>query len=315
MTVDESLAVLRANLGYSPEEREHAYAVAREGILLEISTAPTPALKARYQRKLSELEAANAAAKTVSGANLPKTVSGSTNPSPEPAAAAPAVIPESLPSPHVIAPHVDPLPTASHPVETTRRKRLIVVGAGVLALLIILALVNLTGSNPAKPQVKNVPATGSPSGRDDIGSVDSQPKTLAVTTERQNYQNGEDVVCLVDIPFDGYLRVYSIDVVGEKTQIFPNGFEPNGKVLSGTHVRIPGNSEYTLKLGLPAGSNGGDESVVAVLSPTPFEDGSAPNANTPFPSVEASTNLKTRGLSAQAVGNTANGAGSYRVSP
>ena len=148
-----------------------------------------------------------------------------------------------------------------------------------------------------------------------LAVVASQSKPLKVTTERQDYQNGEDVVCLVDIPFEGHLRVYSIDVKGEKTQIFPNGFETNGAVRAGTHVRIPGNSEYTLKLGLPSDSKGGDETVVAVLSPTPFEGRSDINADNPFPTVETTTNLKTRGLSAQAVGNTANGVGTYRVSP
>ena len=312
MTVDESLAMFKAQHGFSPAEREQAYTVTREEILHEIAAAPTPALKARYQRKLSDLEAAYTVTKGVSVANLPKTVSGSPSSSPEPSADTSKVLTVTLPPPPV------EMPTeAGHIVDANPREGLIKVGIGALVLLFICGLALFIASKYAKEQTLETPAANTLAVADTgtIASVASQPKTLIVTTERQDYQNGEDVVCLVDIPFDGHLRVYSIDVKGVKTQIFPNGFEPNGTVRAGSRIRIPGTPEYTLKLGLPSDSKGGDESVVAVLSPTPFEDGSVPNANTPFPSVEASTNLKTRGLSAQAVGNTANGVGSYRVSP
>ena len=162
----------------------------------------------------------------------------------------------------------------------------------------------------AKPSNdKPDPATGS------ANPAPAGAKNLTVTTERATYKNGEDVTCVVDIPFDGHLRMYSIDVNGQKVQIFPNGYETNGAVRAGTRVRIPGNNEYTLKLDLPPDSKGGEEKVVAVLSPSQFEGGVGPDADNPFPSIEASTDLKTRGLSPKAVGNAASGTGSYRVSP
>ena len=61
MTDDESLTVLKAKSGFTPAERQRALTEVREGILLEIAAAPTPGLKARYQRKLNDIEAAYAA--------------------------------------------------------------------------------------------------------------------------------------------------------------------------------------------------------------------------------------------------------------
>lgn len=312
MNVDESLAVLKADLGCSSEEREQAYTSAREGILLEISTAPTPALKARYQRKLNEVEAAYAMTKSVSNVNLPKTISGSVNPLSEPHSGFSTVNPARLPPPTV-----EMLPDAGDLAEAGPRHRLIRLGIGALALLFIFGSVLLIVCNGVKTKSADTHTAKTPSvpAPASISSVVSQPKTLAVTTERQDYQNGEDVVCLVDIPFDGHLRVYSVDVRGAKNQIFPNGFETNGEVRAGMRVRIPGSSDYTLKLGLPPGSKGGDETVVAVLSPTPFEGVPQPSTGNPFPAIETSINLKTRGLSPQSLGNTANGTGVYRVRP
>lgn len=311
MTLEEALATLKVTKGCSKAELENAYQTAREETAREVAAAPTPALKDRYQRKLRDLDSALTVATPASVANFPKNTSGSS--------AGPSV----QPSAHEPKPET-PWPVAStgssisltRPSGANISKGLKVAGVGVAIVLAAIMIVHLSsgkGANASTSSSGNTPAVVAPLSTP--SSKPGQTKTLAVTTERQQYKNGEDVVCMVDIPFDGYLRIYSIDVNGARTQIFPNGFESNGSVRAGSKVRVPSNSEYSLKLELPEDSKGGDEKVVAVLSPTNFEGGALPDANNPFPSVEATTDIKTRGLTPHAAGGAANGTGSYRVSP
>jgi len=309
MTLDEALNILKVAKGCSKAELENAYNTARMETAREVAAAPTPALKERYQRKLRDLDSAFTAATPASVANLPKNASGSSaGPSIEPTADAPK--PEA-PKPAVPVAAATP---PANPSKVNSSKGLAVASVGIAIVLAAFTIIYLSSGK------------GEDSGGSASGGLSTTPKvkptagpsalkTLAVTTERQQYKSGEDVVCMVDIPFDGYLRIYSIDVNGTRTQIFPNGFESNGAVRAGSKVRVPSNSEYSLKLELPEGSEGGNEKIVAVLSPTNFEGGAAPDPSNPFPSIEVSTDLKTRGLTPHAAGGAANGTGSYRVTP
>lgn len=302
MTVEESLALLKLAPGCSHAEIEQAYQVASDDLSREIESAPTPALKERYRRKLQDLDTARSTIKPQSATNLPKVAASSHAPA------------HSSPGGTIQSTQRDSSGAASVPPANSGGKKTLILAAGLALLSVGIGTAFLSkGKQPDSPRNAATEAGKAPAAVAPSASSPANSKVLAVTTERQEYHNGEDVVCLVDIPFDGHLRVYSIDVTGRKIQIFPNGFEPDGAVRGGTKVRIPGQSSYTLKLDLPPGTKKGDEKVVAVLSPTKFQTGSSPDSSNPFPIVETTSDLKTRGLSLQAAGDAATGTGSYRV--
>jgi len=120
-----------------------------------------------------------------------------------------------------------------------------------------------------------------------------------VTTDKPAYRNGDAVVCTIVPPFDGYLRVYSIDARQNRVRIFPNHFEKNDQVRGGQAVQVPGIDSYDLTLQLPPGATNGSELVQAVVSPLPFHDEPPGNdPKNPYQDLGAGnpSELPTRGL-------------------
>lgn len=158
------------------------------------------------------------------------------------------------------------------------------------------------------------PVDGAPSSTVNLSVT--TPTPVKVTTAKPLYHAGEAVVCSVEIPYDGHLRLYNVDAQGNRSRIFPNFFEKNDRVQKGQIVKIPGNDSYDLKLELPAGLTKGTESVHAVMSPTPFtnDDNQASlNEKTPFQSLGTGSvsEFKTRGLTPQQKSDS--GSVSYEV--
>lgn len=102
---------------------------------------------------------------------------------------------------------------------------------------------------------------------------------LSLMTDKSSYRSGEAVKLTLQIPMDGYLRVYSVDASGEVTQFFPNRFETDDRVNAGAKVQLPGNNAYDLTLELPQGVTHGKEIIQAVLSSEEFLPDTTPFAN------------------------------------
>ena len=185
MTNDESLAVITAKLECSPAEREIAHTVAREGILVEIASAPTAALKARYQRKLSNIEAAYAATDTARTDNLPTTVSRSAIPSLRHLSETPTEIPAppQLPKP------VESVSKVDHLGSVSPRKGFMMAGIGVLVLLVIYTIIHFTSSKESVTSEPPIEAVLSDSVPDSGTSGTTQPTAEVVSRERQDFAN------------------------------------------------------------------------------------------------------------------------------
>jgi serine/threonine protein kinase len=170
------------------------------------------------------------------------------------------------------------------------------------------------GLNPFEHPAEPASLLESPTGSGNL----SPPTPLPLTTDKPAYRSGDAVRCSLQVPRDGHLRVYSIDAKGDVTQIFPNRFEPDDRVMKGATMHVPGNSAYDLTLELPQGLSRGTETIYAVLSPEEFAPEAAPLAEgEDFRSLGrvAPEQLRTRGLKITPNSQTSTGSVSYEVLP
>jgi pyruvate/2-oxoglutarate dehydrogenase complex dihydrolipoamide acyltransferase (E2) component len=154
------------------------------------------------------------------------------------------------------------------------------------------------------------------------GSSESTTKTnttaLSLSTDKPAYRNGEKMRCTLRVPVDGHLRLYSIDVNGDGTQIFPNRFEPDDRVRAGSTVHVPGNQAYDFTVERPEGLTRGTEALHAVLSADSFEADDAPlPEGENFRSVGRATpeQLRLRGVRVTAKPQTWTATVNYEIAP
>ncbi len=95
------------------------------------------------------------------------------------------------------------------------------------------------------------------------------------------YKNGESISFTVKNKVSGYLYILDIPPDGTVTQIFPNYYEKNNFLKSGTH-KIPSTSRYKFTV---SGRRTGLEFVEFILSTKPltFLDSSLSSKSKPFP--------------------------------
>ena len=95
---------------------------------------------------------------------------------------------------------------------------------------------------------------------------------LKISCDKSSYQDGDTMQMTVEVPKDGYLRVYGVNANGDTTVLFPNKFAQEDKVTTGA-LTLPGqDAKYDFKLSLDAGQSQVTESIHAVFSPEPFTD-------------------------------------------
>jgi len=86
------------------------------------------------------------------------------------------------------------------------------------------------------------------------------------------YREGEDLVVLVTVNEDAWVKVYHIDVDGAVQLIWPNRFGGGGKIGAGEAVRIPGSgAPFAFRMTPPFGT----EFIKVVASTRPFASNEA----------------------------------------
>lgn len=132
-----------------------------------------------------------------------------------------------------------------------------------------------TGTFRSNLDRKTVPPT-------DSETVQAQPlpdspstvekATLQVSSDKREYAHGDVMQITVEVPQDGYLRLYGVSADGSTSLLFPNKWVRDDKVTKGK-IALPGaGAEYDFMLALNEGQTKVTESVHAVFSPSPFAD-------------------------------------------
>lgn len=88
---------------------------------------------------------------------------------------------------------------------------------------------------------------------------------LELVTNKTNYAFGEPVEITIEIPFEGYLNVITVDSIDGSSVLFPNRFHEDNKVAPGRFA-IP---TEKMNFILPASEPAGETLVVAFLSEQP----------------------------------------------
>jgi len=96
--------------------------------------------------------------------------------------------------------------------------------------------------------------------------------SVSVSTERGPgavYREGEDLVILVAVNKEAFVKLYHIDVNGAVQLIWPNRYAGGGKLKPNQIVRIPAQSDpFRFRMTAPFGT----EFIKAIASTTPFYD-------------------------------------------
>ncbi len=138
-----------------------------------------------------------------------------------------------------------------------------------MACVAVVALVLLAGSLLLAPYLSHAaaPATSAPAETfaefpadwDILDDPDRKPRqdfdlkvellggTLQPNGE-QSLKSGGKISLRIESDKDATVGVWTVRPDGKKTQLFPNDYEPNNKVLAGKVRTIPGNDEYVLRL-------------------------------------------------------------------
>ena len=96
------------------------------------------------------------------------------------------------------------------------------------------------------------------------------------------YEEGEAMTIYLSSDVDCYVAVINVNVDGEFTLLFPNGFERDNFVKAGQSYQIPGSGmrDYDLAVYPPFGI----ETIKVMASSTPFQvDSLIENSESPFP--------------------------------
>lgn len=108
------------------------------------------------------------------------------------------------------------------------------------------------------------------SGKEKGSTQEAARLKVSVATDRGaggTYAEGEDLVVMMGVNKDAYIKIYHIDVNGSTQLIYPNRFDPGRKLAAGSVVRIPGPGYgFTFRLGKPFGT----EFIKVVASTVPF---------------------------------------------
>lgn len=118
-------------------------------------------------------------------------------------------------------------------------------------------------SQTAQSLTQLLPAAG--------GGAGQKPLRVSVSTERGPgavYREGEDLVVLLTLDEDAWIKVYHVDVKGAVQLIWPNRFGGGkGLVQAGAEIRIPGPGDpFSFQMTPPFGT----EFIKVVASTVPF---------------------------------------------
>jgi len=95
---------------------------------------------------------------------------------------------------------------------------------------------------------------------------------LKVVSDKQTYTHGDVMTVTVEVPQDGYLRIYGVSADGSTVLLFPNKWVQDDKVSKGS-LNLPAkDAAYDFMLVLDEGQTHVTESVHAVFSYVPFTD-------------------------------------------
>lgn len=95
---------------------------------------------------------------------------------------------------------------------------------------------------------------------------------LRITADKSSYKHGEVMKVTVEIPHEGFLRIYGVSTNGSTVLLFPNKWSQGDKVAKGTLVLPATDAAYDFMLTLDEGQTRVSESLHAVFSTTPFTD-------------------------------------------
>jgi len=128
---------------------------------------------------------------------------------------------------------------------------------------------NISPHHRSTPQIH-----GNPSRFDDPLFARSTPqqveapssRSLKITPTKPTYSEGEQILLEIQIPFEGYLQIFSFDPAGKITRLFPNAYHPENRVMSMPNHVIPQPSmDFSLRASEPLGKS----RILAILSPHP----------------------------------------------
>ena len=108
------------------------------------------------------------------------------------------------------------------------------------------------------------PVAGSPSA--------VEKASLQVSSDKREYAHGDVMQISVEVPQDGFLRLYGVSADGSTSLLFPNKWVRDDKVAKGKIVLPGADAVYDFMLALNEGQTKVTESVHAVFSSTPFAD-------------------------------------------
>ena len=140
---------------------------------------------------------------------------------------------------------------------------------------ILVGTVDLTIPKATLPEGLQVePAASTAATASSIGNLVDEPEKgalgVSVSTERGEgavYRQGEDMVVLVTVSKEAWIKVYHIDVDGKIQLILPNRFSPGAAIEPGRIVRIPGSGDpFAFKMTPPYGT----EFIKVIASTRPF---------------------------------------------
>ena len=103
-------------------------------------------------------------------------------------------------------------------------------------------------------------------------SQETAKPVLKVVSDKLTYAHGDVMKVTVEVPQDGYLRLYGVSADGSTVLLFPNKWTQDDKVSKGTLTLPAADAAYDFLLVLDEGQTHVTESVHAVFSHEPFTD-------------------------------------------
>jgi hypothetical protein len=119
---------------------------------------------------------------------------------------------------------------------------------------------------PAVPPAVSTPAVSTPA---------VEKSALQVSSDKRVYAHGDVMKVTIEVPADGFLRLYGVSADGTTAMLFPNKWAKDDKVSKGRLVLPAEDAPYDFMLTLDEGQTKVTESVHAVFSPQPFTDSGA----------------------------------------
>ncbi len=130
-----------------------------------------------------------------------------------------------------------------------------------------------------------------------LGASAAGDLKVAVSTERGRgavYREGEDMVVLVTVNADAWIKVYHVDVNGTVQLIWPNRFAQGSRIKAGEAIRIPGADEpFAFRMTAPFGT----EFIKVIASSSPFSSTEGDFAELGGAAGTGARGIITRGLS------------------